>query len=89
VTPPAVSDASAPASASLAALIREQSAAEVVQILADADERAQRSRAAAEAEAQSVRAQAERLGTERGRRRAAELLAIAEAESRMELLRGR
>lgn len=75
--------------ASLTALIDEQAAAEVGQVLADAQQRADAIVAAAEAEAQRLRAAAERDGAERGKRRAAELLARADAHSRMELLRAR
>jgi len=73
----------------LAALIREQSATEIAQLLADAHARAERVRAAATAELESSAAAAAREGEERGRRRAAALLAVAEARGRLTLLQAR
>jgi vacuolar-type H+-ATPase subunit E/Vma4 len=73
----------------LAALIREQSATEIAQLLADAHARAARVQATASAELESIRAAAAREGEERGRRRAAALLAVAEAQSRLKLLQVR
>ena len=72
--------------AGLAALIHEQSATEIAQLLADAQARAERVRATATAELEATRAAARREGEERGRRRAAALLAVAEAQSRLRLL---
>jgi V/A-type H+-transporting ATPase subunit E len=74
---------------SLAALIGEQASREAAQVLTDAQERAQRITEAAEAEAESIRAAARRGGEARGRQRAAEILEVAEAESRMRVLRAR
>jgi vacuolar-type H+-ATPase subunit E/Vma4 len=88
VNAPAPSTAAQDAS-DLAALIREQSATEIAQLLADAHARAERVRAAATAELESTRAAAARAGEERGRRRAAALLAVAEAQSRLKLLQVR
>ena len=83
--------ASAPAqdAGSLAALIRQQSAAEVDQLLADAHAHAERIRASAAADVESIRAAAAHEGEQRGQRRAAALLAIAEAQSRLKLLQAR
>lgn len=72
---------SAPDSARLVAVIREQCAAEVADLIAQAEARAQRVRAEAEAEAQTIRDAARREGEERGRRRAAEIVALAHAAS--------
>ena len=85
---PAPSTAAQDASG-LAALIREQSATEIAQLLADAQARIERVRAAATAELEATRAAAAREGEERGRRRAAALLAVAEAQSRLKLLQVR
>ena len=85
---PAPSTAAQDASG-LAALIRDQSAAEIVQVLADAHARAERVRAVAAADSEAARAAAAREGEERGRRRAAALLAVAEAQSRLLLLQVR
>jgi vacuolar-type H+-ATPase subunit E/Vma4 len=74
---------------SLAALIQEQSVAEIEQLLADARAHAERIRASAAAEVTSVRAAAAREGEQRGQRRAAALLAVAEAQSRLKLLQAR
>ena len=73
----------------LAALIREQSAAEIAQLRADAQQRVERTRAAAAAEVATIRTAASRAGEERGRRRAAALLAAAETQSRLTVLRAR
>jgi len=81
VTPAADMRRSAPESARLVAVIRDQCAAEVADVLAQAQARAQRVRAEAEAEAQAIRDAARREGEERGRRRAAEIVALAHAES--------
>ena len=62
----------------LAALIRDQASAEVAQIVAAAEERAQRVRAAAAVEVAAIDARARAAGEARGRRRAAALLAEAE-----------
>jgi vacuolar-type H+-ATPase subunit E/Vma4 len=75
--------------ASLAALIHQQSAVEIEQLLAAARARAERVRASAAAEVESIRAAAAREGEQRGQRRAAALLAVAEAQSRLKLLRAR
>lgn len=75
--------------ARLAALIREQAAAEVEQVASEARQREEHIRRAAEAEARAIRVAAEREGESRGRRRAARLLARAEAGARMEWLRAR
>jgi len=74
---------------SLAALIHEQSATEIAQLLVDAQTHAERVRAAATTELEATRAAAQRTGEERGRRRAAALLAVAEAQSRLKLLQVR
>ena len=73
----------------LAALILEQSAAEIDQLRADAQERIARTRAAAAAKVESIRSAAVREGEQRGRRRAASLLAVAEARSRLRVLHAR
>jgi vacuolar-type H+-ATPase subunit E/Vma4 len=70
----------------LAALIREQCAAEVAEATAQGRERAERIAATAGAEAEALRAAAHKEGTERGQRQAARLLAAAEAKSRREWL---
>ena len=75
--------------ARLAALIREQCAAEVAEIAGQGSERAERIAAAADAEAEALRAAAYREGAERGQRQAARLLAAAEAKSRREWLSDR
>jgi V/A-type H+-transporting ATPase subunit E len=72
--------------ARLVGLIREQVAAEAADIRRDARMEAERILTAAEREAEGLRAEARRIGESRGRRRAAELLAIAEAEERREWL---
>lgn len=74
---------------SLAALIHQESAVEIEQLLADARAHAERVRASAAAEVESIRAAAAREGEQRGQRRAAALLAIAEAQSRLKLLHAR
>jgi vacuolar-type H+-ATPase subunit E/Vma4 len=74
---------------SLAALIHQHSAAEIEQLLADARAHAERISASAAAEVESTRAAAAREGEQRGQRRAAALLAIAEAQSRLKLLHAR
>ncbi len=71
---------------SLLRLIREQSAAEVMQLRARTEERLQRMRAAAESEAESFRTAARRQGEERGHRDAAKLLARADADSHRQFL---
>jgi V/A-type H+-transporting ATPase subunit E len=73
----------------LVAVIREQCAAEAAGVIAQAQERAQRARTAAAADAQAFRDAAERDGEERGRRRAAEIVALANADSHREWLRAR
>jgi vacuolar-type H+-ATPase subunit E/Vma4 len=73
----------------LAAMVREQAADESAQALAAAREQAERIRAAAQAEAEVIRAAAEREGEARGRRRAAEFLAVARAQRQMRLLQVR
>jgi vacuolar-type H+-ATPase subunit E/Vma4 len=74
---------------SLAALIGEQSAAEIEQLLADARAHAERIRASAAAEVEAIRSAAAREGELRGQRRAAALLAVAESQSRLMLLHAR
>jgi V/A-type H+/Na+-transporting ATPase subunit E len=75
--------------ARLVGFIREQCAVEADTVIAQAQERAQRARAAAAAEAESIRAAARRQGEARGRRRAAEILTLADAESHREWLQAR
>jgi vacuolar-type H+-ATPase subunit E/Vma4 len=70
----------------LAALVREQCAAEVAETTAQGRERAERIAATAGAEADALRAAAHKEGVERGQRQAARLLAAAEAKSRREWL---
>ena len=86
-----VSDPHTPGSgaARLVAFIREQCAAEAETVITQAQERAQRTRTAAAAEAESIRDAARRQGEERGRRRAAEILTLADAESHREWLHAR
>lgn len=73
----------------LAAYIREQAAKEAAQTVAEARERAQRITAAADGEVEAIRNAAHEEGDERGRRRAAEVLAVAEVDARREWLRAR
>lgn len=73
----------------LADLIRRQAAEEAEEIRAQAERRARDIRSAAEAEARGVREVAEQEGMRRGRRRAAEIVALAEVEARLEALRDR
>ena len=73
----------------LARLIREQAADEAAQVVATAQEQAERMRTAGQAEAEAIRNAAEREGEARGRRRAAELLAVARAQRQMTLLQVR
>jgi vacuolar-type H+-ATPase subunit E/Vma4 len=70
-------------------LIREQSASEVAQLLADAQARVTRIGDAASADVKAIHAATVRDGEQRGQRRAAALLAVAEAQSRLTLLRER
>lgn len=70
----------------LAGLIRDQSAAEVEDMQAQARQRAERILAAADAEAESIRAAAHGEGSARGQRQAARLCAVAEAETRRQRL---
>lgn len=88
MTSPAPSQVAGDASG-LAALIREQAATEAAQLLNDAQAHAERARAAAAAEVESIRAAAAREGGERGQRRAATLLAVADAQGRLTLLQTR
>lgn len=82
--------AAAPATAAhLVRLIHEQSAGEAAEALAAARERAQRIHDTADAEVAAIHAAAQRTGEDRGRRRAAEILAIAETHGRMDQLRAR
>lgn len=67
-------------------LIRDQSAAETVQLRAQLQERVRHIRLAAEAEADSFRRAARAEGEGRGHRQAAKLLARAEADSHLQLL---
>jgi vacuolar-type H+-ATPase subunit E/Vma4 len=73
----------------LTTLIREQAARESAAAMATASEQAGRIRAAGQAEAMAIRAAAEREGEARGRRRAAELVAVARTQQRMNLLQVR
>ena len=66
----------------LVALIHEQAVAEAAELGRDAAEAAERTLASARSEAEALREEARRQGAARGRRRAARLLAIAEAEQR-------
>ena len=75
--------------AHLAALIRRQGDDEAAQAAAKAGKQAEQIRAAARAEADAIRAAAQREGESRGRRRAAEILAVATARRRMSLLQAR
>ena len=75
--------------AQLAALIRRQGDDEAAQAAAKAGKQAEQIRAAARAEADAIRAAAQREGETRGRRRAAEILAVATARRRMSLLQAR
>ncbi len=72
--------------ATLASLIRDQSAAEVEEMQTQARQRAERILAAADAEAESIRAAAHGEGSGRGQRQAARLCAVAEAETRRQRL---
>jgi len=74
---------------SLAALIREQSAAEAAVILDEGRERAARIRAAGSTQVDSLEASARQEGDARGRRAAAQLLAEAQAESQRRYLLAR
>ena len=73
----------------LTVYIREQAAEEAAKLLAEARARAERITAAADGEAEAIRSAARRDGSERGRRRAAEVLAVAEVDGRREWLRAR
>jgi len=73
----------------LATLIREQATDESTQARAAAREQAERIQTAAKAEVESIRTAAEQEGEARGRRRAAEILAVARAQQRMSLLQVR
>ncbi len=73
----------------MAKLVREQADAEIVQLVAEGREAAERVRKAAEEEARRVREAAQREGEAGGRRRAAQILALADAESRLVVLRAR
>ncbi len=83
---PPTPSAGASDAADLAVLIHQQSADEVAQLLRDAHSRAERLRVAAAEEVAALRAAAEREGEDRGRRRAAALLAVAEVGSQLALL---
>lgn len=76
----------APDAEGLLRLMREQSAGEAAQLRAQTEDRVRRIRVAADLEAQSFRAAARAEGEERGRRQAAKLLVLAEAESHRQLL---
>jgi V/A-type H+/Na+-transporting ATPase subunit E len=86
---PTKSTLGSPEATQLAALIREQSSAEVAQLDAETAERTRRKQAAAHAEAERVLSDARVEGEARGRRRAARLLAMADAEGRKEWLQAR
>lgn len=86
---PPTSSAVASDAGGLTALIRQQSADEVAQLQSDARGHVERLRAAAAAEVDALREAAEREGQDRGRREAAALLAVAEVQSRLMLLRAR
>jgi V/A-type H+/Na+-transporting ATPase subunit E len=73
----------------LAKMIGEQAAIEAAQSLAEARGRAEGIVAAARAEVEHVAAEARREGEARGRRRAAELVALTDAEARLLRLRAR
>jgi len=88
VSPPK-STLGSPEATELAALIREQSTAEVAQLAAETAERIARKQAAAQAEAERGLSDARAEGEARGRRRAARRLAMAEAEGRKEWLQAR
>lgn len=75
--------------ADLAALIREQASSETAQLTADAHAHIERIRAASAVEIEAVHAAAVREGEERGRRRAAALLAVADSQARLTLLHAR
>ena len=75
--------------AGLARLIQQQSAAEIEQLLADARAHAERVRVTATTEVEAIRSATAREGEQRGQRRAAALLAVAEAQSRLIILRAR
>jgi vacuolar-type H+-ATPase subunit E/Vma4 len=70
----------------LAALIHDQAASEIGQILADAREAATRTMSSAEAEVESLHDAATREGEARGRRKAARLLSEAQAAYRRDWL---
>jgi vacuolar-type H+-ATPase subunit E/Vma4 len=78
-----------PEATQLAALIREQSSAEVTQLEAETAERVRRKQAAAKAEVERALSDARAEGEARGRRRAARRLAMADAEGRKEWLQAR
>jgi V/A-type H+-transporting ATPase subunit E len=75
--------------AQLAALIRQQGEEEAAQAAAKGREQAEQILAAARQEAEAIRAAAQREGETRGERRAAEILAVATARRRMNLLQAR
>jgi len=83
------STAAASDAGGLAALIRQQSADEITQLLADARRHVERIRATAAVEVDGLQAAAQREGQERGRRGAAALLAVAEVQSRLAVLQAR
>ena len=83
---PGMSAAQTPEVAQFAALIRGQVDAEVQQIARDAEQRAQRVRAAADAEVAAIEAEARRAGEARGRRQASAVVAAAETRSHHEWL---
>lgn len=72
--------------AALVRLIQEQSASEVAEVLGRAHERAAQIAAAAESEATKISALARQEGEQRGQRAAAEIFAVADAESRRQQL---
>ncbi|MCK6555828.1 V-type ATP synthase subunit E [Candidatus Binatia bacterium] len=74
---------------SLAALIREQSAAEAAAVVAQGRERAERIREAGARQVERVEHDAREEGTARGRREAAQLLAAAETECQRRYLQAR
>jgi len=88
VSPPK-STLGSPEATQLAALIGEQSSAEVAQLEAETAERVRRKQAAAQAEAERVLSEARAEGETRGRRRAARRLAMADAEGRKQWLLAR
>ncbi len=73
----------------LVRLIGAQSDAEVAEVATEGRERAKRIGDAARAQAEALRQAAQRQGEERGRRRAAELEAVADAEGRVLVLQAR